>query len=257
MDADKLIHQIDSELLKLDEASKKDEKDRKHLTFSHFDFRGALSMFRDEMDKHGWNDYYKKRMAEYVNVFTDLCNTCNELLPESKTAVCKYYSLLKGYEFSFEKVQGDVYRTLTKGERFNDFLDDFNLAIKHYITFEEYIIKIRRERQIASNASNRSSDHIKTRTELDTTISKGWVNINERELLSELFEINQTTAPINWQGTYDNLVESVNRWHKDQLIKLYGNLNLKTFILKNFRSKGKNINDRTLANTISQMNSPK
>jgi len=67
---DKVIEVIDNELLRLYNASKSGGVYREYT-----DFGLLLRQLNDMLNKHGCNDYYQNKVADYISVFNDLIYT--------------------------------------------------------------------------------------------------------------------------------------------------------------------------------------
>lgn len=70
---DDLIHQIDNELIVLSEASQKG-------VYKYYDFKTALRILNDLLQNEGYNEFRKRKVADLVNVFNDLCHTIVETM---------------------------------------------------------------------------------------------------------------------------------------------------------------------------------
>ncbi len=71
MSIDDLIRRIDDELLILSEAPNVGR-------YGWFDFKTALRKLNDKLQNDGYNEYRKRKVCEYINVFNDLCQTIVE-----------------------------------------------------------------------------------------------------------------------------------------------------------------------------------
>lgn len=187
--------------------------------------------------------------------------------------ICKFDKIIsKCKSVSYKKNDSDFYansfgyqleKQFNSNEKFDDYFNiDSYLITKHKTTFEKYIhdlIEIRalesefvEHIEIENNAKEKADKPIK---ELDVKkesiineLIPKFILVQQKKYLMELFEINTISAPINWMGTHNELVNSVNNWYDAEIIKFPSNSGSKDFILKYFKIKGKSINKGTLDN---------
>lgn len=279
-----LIRLIDSELLKLYEASiHKGE-------YYHFNFKQALINLNREFLKNGLYDNsssvnsnmdFENTVRDYIDVFNDLCSPEKDNSEMPSTS--KFENLIQGCKFNYNRIgilnrknekDNELYQ-LDNIELFNNILikdysfDNFfgtafsfryftHLDFRTKISFEDYINSLKADRLMESNLKIEKEKESNSQKEIliENTIKSlndKLVSNSDLKKIRELITINTTFDEINWLGTYDELVSTVYRWHKNELIIYPHKTDIKYFIKKYFKMNGEEINSGSLNNACTKI----
>jgi len=207
------------------------------------------------------DEYYQVVKMKYQDVFSNIPDKdyYNYFrMKEDKTVMTYFDSLVRCEIVTHNEVDELLFRTSEIVEELDRKCTVIVEMYKSFIakTTEDYSGEIsdQQNKQQPPIDSTKEMDLDKENIilEINDTLIPKYITLSDKEMLSDLLTKNNAMQKINWIGSHEALMSTVNNWHQRNIVSFLTGQDSKSFCTQHFLIKGNEIKKGSLANAATK-----